>query len=60
MKFMVFCFDLGLLQSLDILTVGRGVGRGDGAAVRADDFLLTTFESIARVYWGLQTRSYII
>ena len=55
-----FFFDAGLLQSLDILTVARTGATDDRAAVTADDFLLTTFESFARVYWGLQTRSYII
>lgn len=55
-----FFFDVGLLQSLDIVTVGRTDDPADRAVVTADEFLLTTFEAFARVYWGLQTRSYII
>ena len=53
-------FDVSLLLSLEIISVGRTDEPADRAAVTADEFLLTTFESFARVYWGLQTRSYII
>ena len=53
-------FDVSLLLSLEIISVGRTDEPADRAAVMADEFLLTTFESFARVYWGLQTRSYII
>ena len=53
-----FFFDVGLLQSLDIISAGWADGRVDEAAV--DRVLLSTFEAIARVYWGLKTRSYII
>ena len=55
-----FFFDVGLLQSLDILTIDETDEPAERAAVMADEFLLTTFEAFARVYWGLQTRSYII
>ena len=55
-----FFSDTDFLQSLGIITVGRTNDTAGRTAVTADDFLLTTFEAFARVYWGLQTRSYII
>ena len=50
-------FDVAFLQSLDVI---RTAGEADRAAFIADEFMLSTFESFARVYWGLQTRNYII